>query len=422
MDSMGNRESLGWVLLIALCLAVIAYSVCVAYQLGNNFRVLDEHGHFEQIVLFHQGHLELLPSPEGPHHNNAMIPGFHASLALLARIMDPQPPTVPAVRFNCFLISLLCFPVAYAVSESLGFKGFKDLSLLRAGQLYFLPLIFPFHTLVYNDMMSLVLVLTALLFCIRKRPMLCSGVMFAALLVRQINAAVAVFLLAYSYTCDYGITLSLKNLREHAARWWGLWGCVVSFIVFVVINGGHVGLDDPAHHPLVLSNLNLRFSLLCYFVLFLPWNLVQWASLENWKKLRPWHGVVIIVAAAILSLYDSAAHYWNLDYFFLLRNDVLWWSASSWYGHAVTWLMCALALASLAMTPLVNPSAALLYPFWFLMLLPELLVEPRYHIIPFALFLLFRKPAAKVIEVALLVWFVGISQGLEFLLWNGYLL
>jgi len=78
-------------------------------------------------------------------------------------------------------------------------------------------------------------------------------------------------------------------------------------------------------------------------------------------------------------------------------------------------LSVLLALLSLASTPLTTPAAYALYPYWVLALLPAWLVDPRYHILPFALFVLLRKPGPIAAEVALLPWFLGWSL----LLWFG---
>src|SRR6185369_1978231 len=174
------------------------------YQLGD-VGVLDEAGHYAQIVTFHEGKLEIFYWPGKPFAANAMLPGFHA---VVARVMSSHAPTPETLRIYCFLISLFCFPVAYLLEQSL---GIGKLSLLRAGQVYILPLLFPFHFLIYTDSFSTLILLLALLACIRGRPILCGMMAFGAMLVRQPNVLFVAFLLAYSYVEVNGSSLSFER-------------------------------------------------------------------------------------------------------------------------------------------------------------------------------------------------------------------
>jgi hypothetical protein len=242
------------------------------------------------------------------------------------------------------------------------------------------------------------------------------------MLVRQTNVVFIAFLLAWSYVDAYGQDLSLRRLREHAAKWWGLWACLAAFAVFALVNGG-VTLGNPFDHPLTVSHLNPRFSLICYATLFLPLLVSQWPELPGWLRRHAWWGLAVTLVAVVLAFFDAPRHFWNdtLSVPVALRNHVVMWMTSSPLHQVAVAAALTAALISLAMTPLVNQTATLLYFYWLLVLLPVWLIEPRYYILPFALLVLFRKPGHVVVEAILLVWFVALSWQLQRLVFAGYL-
>ncbi len=405
-------------LLALLGVAVVGWAAYQTWQLDNPL-LLDEKENYGQILLLHEGRWEMFHRPGGQHSAISMVPGFHALLAGLARMADSEPPTPQTLRLFCFVLSLLCLPTAYALSRSL---PIGELSLVRAAQVYFLPLVFPFHFLIYTDVLALLLALLTLLACVRRWPLTCAALGLATMLVRQTNVVFVAFLLAWSYVDAYGIELSWQRIREHAAKWWGLWACLVAFAGFVLVNGG-VTLGNPFDHPLTVSHLNPRFSLICYAALFLPWLVSQWPRLPGWLRRHAWWAVAATLAALVLAFFDAPRHFWNdtLSVPIALRNHVLMWMASSWLHRLAVAGALTAALISLAMTPLVNQTATLLYSYWLLVLLPVWLVEPRYHILPLALLVLLRKPGHVMIEAALLLWFVTWSWQLQRLVFAGYL-
>jgi alpha-1,2-glucosyltransferase len=83
----------------------------------------------------------------------------------------------------------------------------------------------------------------------------------------------------------------------------------------------------------------------------------------------------------------------------------------------------ALAALSLFVIRLRQPIHYLIYPFAALTVMPVWLIEQRYYLPAFALFMAFREPASPVVEGAILavntalsVWlFAGVVQGRFFL-------
>ena len=75
----------------------------------------------------------------------------------------------------------------------------------------------------------------------------------------------------------------------------------------------------------------------------------------------------------------------------------------------ITW-----ALLSLAVTPFRAQAQYWLYPITALALLPVWLIEQRYYIMPFVLFMLFRIPGPRWLEISLLAWSILLSIPLTF--------
>ena len=82
---------------------------------------------------------------------------------------------------------------------------------------------------------------------------------------------------------------------------------------------------------------------------------------------------------------------------------------------AVAYAAVAWTVLSLAVTPLVRPQYLLLYPFTVLFLVPSWLVEQRYTLIPFTLFLLMRRPASAPVELATWLWMLPFTA---YFLWG----
>jgi alpha-1,2-glucosyltransferase len=106
-----------------------------------------------------------------------------------------------------------------------------------------------------------------------------------------------------------------------------------------------------------------------------------------------------------------------------LRNATLQAMTSSTFARVATSVAIALAALSLFVIRLRQPIHYLLYPFAALSLMPVWLIEQRYYLPAFALFMLFRESASPGVERAMvamngvvaLYLFAGVAQGWFFL-------
>ena len=360
--------------------------------------VLDETQVKAQVDLFLSGRMELLKWPGEEYPAAAMFPGFQAVLAAVSAITGLR--SVFVLRLCCFVFSWAYVFVAYKLARR--FVD-PDLALIRAAQAYLLPLAFPFHFLLYTDMFSLLVTMTAFWAAVTGRRHTTGLLMIGSLLVRQTNVVFAIFLWAFTYVQEGDTKWDLDRLLAHSRRWLLLGLSILVFIGFVLIHG-RVGLDDPSQQPLSFSVGNLAISLVLGGALFLPVHLGNLPAIRDGFVSHPRRVLLVVGVAALIAFTYEPSHRWNLMDG-LLRNRLLELLTGDFSGRLLFAVGLAATALSVLATPLIRPGGKLLYPYWFLQLAPVLLVEPRYYFSTFALFVLLRTEKNRRIELSLWFWF-----------------
>jgi alpha-1,2-glucosyltransferase len=105
-------------------------------------------------------------------------------------------------------------------------------------------------------------------------------------------------------------------------------------------------------------------------------------------------------------------HPYNINQYFL-RNKLLVYFTSSIILKILFFIPVAYSILSISVTELYEKSFYLIYPFTILYLIPSWLIEQRYYLIPFALFILFKKEESKLVEYLSIVFYI-ISSALLF--------
>ena len=382
-------------------LAVITLAcLCTLLRLSTNTIVADERVHRLQIMTLAGGQLEILDTL-------TMIPGYHALIALLARVTGAE--SAPELRVLSALASLPVIGIFYAIVRQLDAR-FAAVATL---QFAFLPLLFPFFFVLYTDAFSLLLVLLSVLLVLRRRRRNAAAVVaILSVLVRQTNILCLALALGLSYLEDHGPTLSREKLvsalRQNLLFVLGLAG----FAVFVVVNGG-VAVGDQSAHPTKLSPGNLYLFLFLYFFLSLPVHLAALkpalARLADWRVL----GLSLLLFGVFMLTFVND-HPYNrvtvLTFKFdnpqlighapFLRNELLHVATLSALTRTLffipVWLSCLL----LSQTRLVQPRFLLVYPLLLLLLTQSWLIEQRYTLVPLALLLLARERRSPALEYA----------------------
>ena len=368
--------------------------------------VLDESQVYAQVQLFLEGRPELLKWPGQAYPAAAMLPGFQAVLAVVAAATGGDSPSM--LRLYCCAFSWLYALVVYKLSRLF---VTTETAVLRSAQAYLLPIAFPFHFLMYTDIFSLLVILSAFWAAVRDYRHLAGLLMIFSLAVRQTNVVFVAFLWAFMYAETYGFRFEVHQLIAHARRWWLLGAALLVFGAFLAVHG-RVGLDDPTQQPMTISVGNLAISLALAGLLLLPMHVANVPEILRMARHR-WRVTVLIAGLVLITaLLYSPSHRWN-ELEGLLRNELLERLTGSAAGRLLFAITMAGTALSIAVTPLVRPGAVLIYPYWLLQLAPVLLVEPRYYLSSYVLFLLMRRQSSVWTELAIWVWFVLLSLWLH---------
>ncbi len=386
-----------WVLGSFLLLAIIMW-VGVIF-LGDD-KYADEGVHTHQINRFMKGNYSVLSKL-------TTIPGYHMVIASVARLFGH--PGVAAVRLISLSVSLVSIWVFYLLAKKLqvGDPHIKTL------QYIFLPISFFIFPLIYTDIFSLLLILAAFYFALSRRYSISALFSLAALAVRQTNIVWVAFFWVYTYVLENGFSFSFKKIVGHIRSGAGYIAVAVIFLMFVWFNNG-VSIGDRERQQVGLYMGNIYFFLVLAGILFLPVTVssIRKIDLAIFKK-RILPGLIIGAAVAGWFLFfPPLVHESNINIKFL-RNIIL-----SFAYHRYIWLY-ALAIFFGCLTFFMmefKKRSFLLIPFSIACLVPSLLVEQRYMIVPMVFILLFRKEMSPRTEYVNAFYFLLISFGLVYML------
>jgi len=374
--------------------AVVAIAAFVSFR--DNSLLADEYVHYPQIVSFARGYSRLDP-------RLTMIPGYHALLAAIAWATDTF--SLRAIRFFTFIVGQGSVVAFYFTAREQRARN----PLVSTLQFAFLPVAFPLFFLIYTDITSLLFVLLMVLSAIKKRPQQAGLFGLISCLIRQNNVVWVAFVLTWSYVDENG--WSLAPIRQTLAKYWTFLLTLALFVVFVGVNRG-VAIGDASAHPAASLHLgNVFFLLFLSFFLFLP---LFWACRrEALSPLRTWPGwLALAVFFTVFWIGFSVDHPYNTQWSDLfMRNAVLLFFSSTWFLKLLFFVPVALVTLLLCVVRL-RRHWWLLYPFAILFLLPAWLIEQRYYLIPFALFLLAREPVKDLVERVQVGWFFVMSIAL----------
>ena len=345
------------------------------------------------------------------------LPGYHLLMALLRRLFGIA--SLSGTRFLSAALSLAAIGAFYLAARNISCREAFSKTL----QFTLFPLVFIFFFLIYNDVFSLFLVILSVYFLEKGQYGGAGFFGFLSVLVRQNNVVWLGFFCFYVLWEKYGFRFE----RRIAARLAGsLLPFIPSFIavaVFAVYNKS-LAVGDASAHPLSIHSENIFMILFFFFYLFLPLNISNFPKIVKTVKRNP-HLVVGLGGAYLLYLRTfKVSHAYNrfmVDFF--LRNLIAANAVRSPLHKAAFFLPIAYSIMSLSVTELHKKACFLLYPFTVIFLSLSWLIEPRYYLIPFTLFLLFKKQKSPLVEYATIavyavltaVVFLGSLEGRFFL-------
>ena len=395
-----GRRLLAWKQWQILLLVVTVIGGCFFAARTMELKT-DEQSHYTQFERYVAGDYVTTTSAAG---------GFEATAAIFARLTGGS--TKEDIRLFVLLISGVTMLLFWSLVRSFE----PQASTMRTLQFVFFPLLFPFWFLIYTDVYALMWLLLALLALTRDRVHLTGILMIVSLLVRQTYIVWLAMLGLWT-----AIVNSAAPLRQIVTRGTSFGIGAGLFLLFVIVNGG-IAVGDQDNHPdFAFHTENLLFMLLCFFAMFLPLIL---STLPQIVRLPP--ALLVGVPLSSVVLYFGTFrvdHPNNIGLNHYVRNALLEAMTASTGAGVVTSVAMALAVLSLCVIRLRQPVQYLIYPFAALSVMPSWLIEQRYYLPAFTLFMLFRESASPRVERTLLAvnvimafcLFVGVTEGWFFL-------
>jgi len=355
----------------------------------------DESFNFRQVSRFINRDFSMEPGMN-------VIPGYHALVSLVLFVFHKS--GVFSARFVSFVISVLSIAIFYLLTG----KIYPRPSLTRTLQYTFLPILFPFFSLVYTDILALLLVLVALYLVLWKRYTLAGVVGILSVLARTNNIAWLAFLYVFVYYENYG--LEWRSFPRSLRQTWIYWLGFGLFLAFLFVNKG-IAISDKAVQPLFkFQTGNVFFLLFTFFWLFLPMNIANFPRILRFVRDQNWIVLEIMLIYLVYMFTFSSTHPYNQafpDYY--IRNKLLIAVTNEPGLKSLFFLPIAYALLSLCVTALQEKRFYWLYLFTLLSLVPFWLIEPRYYFVPLSLFILFKNERSSWVEWITVGVFIALS-------------
>lgn len=372
---------------------LVAISIWVGVIFLGDGSYADESDHLRQIHRFMKGNYAVMSQL-------TTIPGYHMAVATIANFFHDV--SSQQLRLISLVLSLFSIPVFYLIAKKMEARD----PLMKTLQYIYLPITFLYFPLMYTDIFSLLWVMLAFYFARRKKYSWSAVFLFISLLVRQNNIVWGAFLWVYAYVLENGFVLSWEKISLHLKRGAGYVFTAVLFLIFVWLNKG-VSIGDRERQQVGFFLGNIYFFLALVGFLFLPIFIAGCRKIKFDKRLA-WGAGIGLVAALAFIFFPPAVHEYNMKMKFL-RNIILWFAYHQYiWAYALAIFLGCVTLACMKL----EKNALTFLPFVAISLMPSLLVEQRYAIIPLVLILLLRRESSFKTESALLAYFFVLSGGL----------
>ena len=142
------------ILFLILSFSIFFYIISFI-RIKNQILIVDEGNHTDQITRFVHG--EFL-------FNSFLmtIPGYHFVMAVFVKMFKAE--SLSDIRLIALFLNILILPVYYLCARQIGHSN----PLFKTLQFAYFPIIYPFYFLIYTDIFSLLLILAAFFFILRK--------------------------------------------------------------------------------------------------------------------------------------------------------------------------------------------------------------------------------------------------------------
>lgn len=388
-----------WIMGLFLIVAVCMWSGIIFF--GSSTKYADEDDHSRQIFRFMKGNYAMLSSI-------TTIPGYHVTVATIAKIIGSSRNS-QHIRLITLGLSMVSIRIFYLLAKKIK----EEDAFLKTLQYIFFPVSFIYFPLIYTDIFSLLLVLAAFYSGISRKYSISAIFALFSLLVRQTNIVWVIFFLAYFYFLENDFSFSLQKMQAYGRKVLGYLGLIVLFVVFVLLNKG-VAIGDRAMQQAGFYMGNVYFFMALVGFLFAPITVysILKGKLFSLKKRIVYGAGAGLFFALLFVFFQPALHGYNLKTQFL-RNIIL----ALAYGRYVWVYALAIMFGCLTLSLLeLEKKSAMILLFILVSLVPSMLIEQRYSIVPLVFILLLRKKTSPGIEYANVFHFFALSLGLFFML------
>jgi len=277
-------------------------------------------------------------------------------------------------------------------------------SLQRTWQLVFTPLVLLFGLLVYTDIFSLMLVMGAYLYLRRGEYWPSAGLMLFAMLVRQNNAVFALYFVLEAYIRYNGSAYQYAKKMAPYALIFVLMGIVVA--TYGLVPG------DASHHPLSLHADNIWFFIFTLTIIYMPTIMMGLSELaKETTKNHKWPTTILSTAIIFAITYTTfkPTHEYNFTHKTIWFNMLIQSAHNNWWVQAAFAGVVTLGVLALLTIRFTNTKDFLSIPFVLIFLSLSWLIEPRYYVIPLALYNLYRHPMDDWAERTQTYYLIGVT-------------
>lgn len=416
-SKLGNVASM---ISLYIVFALLIWSI--AYNLGS-FEVADEKQHMIQMRMFLAGDYSLNPYI-------TMFPGYHLVTSQFALLFNLG--SLQSIRLiNTFYGLLLLIGLIYYLHITP-----PSYPKIQSLQIICNPIIWPFLWVVYTDVLAIVAVIAVAILVEKRNYALAAFCGLFSVFIRQPNVVwVGLFWIVALH--QEGISGFIKSIFSRIFN-----GCRINqpwneypihktltflvpitvFLGFIAINKGVAIGDSEAHQFGKLYPTQIFFLLLVFWIILLPLHVANLKKIKLIIVKKPILIFLLVVALLILFILKfKVTHRYNGDAppHYFLRNWLLNAVHTSFVMKILTLPLMIWSALSMAVTKLKAKDRYWLYPLGIGSLLPVSLIEQRYYMIFFVLFMLFRKPEPRSIEVAILAWSLLMSSILTIMIFTG---
>lgn len=373
--------------------------------------IADELFHLAQIMLFRSSNYMIVPELTMP-------PTYHLAVGESAKMLGVD--SLSGIRMVSASISFIAVILAWVYLTNQ--KAL--LPLLRSVQLLFSPLLWPVYWILYTDIPSLITIILSLILLVNQRYFLSALVCLISLCFRQHNVfwVLLMWLMALDQSGCWtrliaafkggtqSIVQKLLEAANQCLRSTGMYVIpMLFFLAFIYLNNGIALGDRQAQQFGGIYPLQIFSCLFVLGLVLLPLHLSNLPRIFTLLKKHYWLIIVLGVLFVIYMKTFRIAHLHNFPSDYFLRNWLLYFLDGHFRYKIVAFGLIALTLMSLLVTPFRSRAGYWLYPVSILALAPVSLIEQRYYIVPFVLFMLLRVPKDKATEIILLTWFIALS-------------